>query len=115
LQRLRACEVVLDPVHYCGGNTSLDVLAAGALLVTLPSGYNRGRHTYGFFRRMRFTETVAKTPGDYVDIAVRIATDGEHRALLKRRQSAAAEALYEDPSAVEQIAKFFEEAVTVVR
>jgi len=115
LQRLRACEVVLDPVHYCGGNTSLDALSAGALLVTLPSGYNRGRHTYGFFRRMRFTETVAKTPENYVDIAVRIATDREHRELLKRQQSAAAEALYEDPRAVEQIAKFFEEAVTVVR
>jgi len=115
LQRLQACEVVLDPVHYCGGNTSLDALSAGALLVTLPSGYNRGRHTYGFFRKMRFMETVADTPGQYVDIAVRIATDGAHRARLKSLQSAAAEALYEDPGAVEQLARFFEDALTPQR
>ena len=111
LQRLQACDVVLDTVHYCGGNTSLDAISAGALLVTLPSGFNRGRHTYGFFRKMRFTETVAETPEHYVDLAVRIATDAEFRAHLKSLHSTRAEALYEDERAVEQIARFFEDAL----
>ena len=70
LQRLQTCDVVLDTMHYCGGNTSLEAISAGALVVTLPSGFNRGRHTYGFFRKMRFNETIVSTPEDYIDLAV---------------------------------------------
>lgn len=111
VQRLQACDVALDTMHYCGGNTSLDTIAAGAPLVTLPSGLNRGRHTYGFFRKMRFMETIAETPEQYVDLAVSIATDREFRAHIKSVQSTRAEALYEDQGAVDQIGAFFESAV----
>lgn len=110
LQRLQACEVVLDTVHYCGGSSSLDAISAGALIVTLPSAFNRGRHTYGFFRKMRFSETIARSPEHYVEIAVRIATDDALRARLKSEQRVCAEALYEDEGAVEQIGRFFEDA-----
>ena len=115
LQRLQACEVVLDTVHYCGGNSSLDAISAGALIVTLPSGFNRGRHTYGFFRKMRFHATIAESPEHYVEIAVRIATDDTLRAGLKSEQRICAEALYEDAGAVEQIGRFFEEALNAPR
>ena len=111
LQRLQACDVVLDTVHYCGGNTSLDAISAGALLVTLPSEFNRGRHTYGFFRKMRFMETVAETPEHYVELAVRIATDAEFRAHLTILHRTRAEALHEDMRAVKQIGNFFEDAL----
>ena len=115
LQRLQACEVVLDTMHYCGGNSSLDAISAGALIVTLPSGFNRGRHTYGFFRKMRFIETIAKSPAHYVEIAVRIATDDALRARLKSEQRTCAEALYEDEGAVGEIGRFFEDALNAPR
>ena len=111
LQRLQACDVVLDTIHYSGGNTSLEAISVGALVVTMPSQFNRGRHTYGFLRKMRFTETVVSTPEQYVELAIRIATDHGFRAELKSSQALAAAALYEDASAVEQIESFFETAL----
>ena len=111
LQRLQACEVVLDTLHYGGGNTSLEAISAGALVVTLPSQFNRGRHTYGFFRKMRFTGTIASTPDDYVDLAVRIATQRDFRMHLKTEQAGCTDALYADQSAIDQIGAFFEQAV----
>jgi predicted O-linked N-acetylglucosamine transferase (SPINDLY family) len=111
LQRLQACEVILDTIHYGGGNTSLEAISAGALVVTLPSQFNRGRHTYGFFRKMRFVETVVQTPAEYVDLAVRIATDRELRTKLKSEQAIHAHRLYEDQGAVDQIEAFFEQAL----
>lgn len=113
VRRLQACDVALDTLHYCGGNTSLDTIMAGAPLVTLPSALNRGRHTYGFFRKMRFVETVAETAEQYVDLAVRIATDRDFRAHVKDLQLSRAEALYEDQSAVDQIGDFFERSVAI--
>ena len=111
LQRLQACDVVLDTHPYCGGNTSLEAIAMGALVVTLPSGMSRGRHTYGFFRKMRFMHTVAENADAYVELAVRIANDAAYRAQLKTLQGEAASALYEDQDAVDQIGAFFERAV----
>lgn len=111
LQRLQACNVVLDTIHYCGGNTSLEAISAGALVVTLPAALQRGRHTYGFFRKMRFMDTVVQSPEEYVRLAVRIATDEALRTHLKAMQQERAAALYEDAGAVRQIEDFFERAL----
>jgi predicted O-linked N-acetylglucosamine transferase (SPINDLY family) len=110
LQRLQASDVVLDTIHYCGGNTSLEAISAGSLVVTLPGATMRSRHTYGFYRKMRFTETVVATPEAYVERAVAIATDASLRARLKAEQAEQAGALYEDRHAVAQIEAFFERA-----
>jgi predicted O-linked N-acetylglucosamine transferase (SPINDLY family) len=110
LQRLQASDVVLDTIHYCGGNTSLEAISAGSLVVTLPGATMRSRHTYGFYRKMRFTETVVATPDAYVERAVEIATDASLRARLRSEQAERAGALYEDRAAVAQIEAFFERA-----
>jgi len=115
LHRLQACDVALDTLHYGGGTTSLDAIALGTPMVTLPSAFNRGRHTYGFLRKIGCTETVASSPEEYVDLAVRIATDGEYRMYLKDRLHESAGALYEDRSAVDQIEAFMVQAVNEAR
>ncbi len=110
LQRLRGCNVVLDTLHYCGGNTSLEAITAGAPVVTLPSALQRGRHTYGFFRKMRFTETVVQSADEYAALAVRIANDRALAQHLRETQQTRAAALYEDGSAVRQFEDFFDHA-----
>ncbi len=79
--------------------------------MTLPSKLNRGRHTYGFFRKMRFLKTVVQNTEEYVDLAVRIATDKALSARLGAESRERAPMLYEDQRAVDQIAAFFEKAV----
>jgi predicted O-linked N-acetylglucosamine transferase (SPINDLY family) len=111
LQRLQAADVVLDTIHYCGGNTSLEAISAVSLVVTLPGATMRSRHTYGFYRKMRFTETVVATPDEYVERAVAIASDPSLRERLKAQQAERAGALYEDRDAVAQIEAFFARAV----
>ena len=83
--------------------------------MTLPSELNRGRHTYGFFRKMRFEATVADSAARYVELAVRIATDTGFRTRLKDDQAHCTAALYEDDSAVEQIGRVFETALNAPR
>jgi len=107
LSLLAAADVVLDTVHFNGMNTSLEALSQGAVVVTLPSDQQRGRHTQGMYRKMGILEPVAKDAADYVAIALRVAQDAEYRADLRRRILAANHLLYEDPRVVREFERFF--------
>jgi predicted O-linked N-acetylglucosamine transferase (SPINDLY family) len=85
-----AADVVLDPIHFGGVNTTYDALSAGRASVTWPSGLHRGRYTLGCFRRMDLLDTVAGSAEEYVSIALRLAKDVEYRrsveaSLIERR------------------------------
>jgi protein O-GlcNAc transferase len=45
LQVNRSCDVMLDTLYWSGGNTSLDALACGLPMVTLPGEFMRGRQS----------------------------------------------------------------------
>ena len=45
-------DVMLDPLHFGGGKTSLDALSLGVPIVTLPGKFMRGRATFGCYRKM---------------------------------------------------------------
>jgi protein O-GlcNAc transferase len=81
---LAAADVVLDTVRWSGGNTSIDALAAGTPVVTLPGRFMRGRQTAGMLSLMGLPELIAATPGDYVRLAVEVARDRGRNAALRR-------------------------------
>lgn len=102
-----ACDVLLDPLHYSGGNTSLEAFAAGKPIVTWPGAFMRGRHTHGFYRLMAVEECVARDHDHYVELAVRLGTDPAWRAEISARILAAAPVLYGDPTAAAELARVF--------
>lgn len=104
-------DVLLDTIHYSGGNTAHEALAVGTPLVTWPSEYLRGRLTLGRFNRIGVTGCVAKSAADYVDIAVKLGTDPARRAEIKAKILAANSILYEDKQAVAEFEAFFKQAI----
>ena len=106
-QRLEQSSVILDTVHYGGGITSLEALSAGTPVVTLPGRLMRGRHTYGYYRRMGLTSCVARDAGQYVDLAVGIANDRELRQHLRDEILERNHVLYEEQAVVDQLGEFF--------
>ena len=80
---LAACDVVLDTVRWSGGNTSLDALAAGTPVVTLPGRFMRARQTTAMLRMAGLDELVAVTKDDYVRLVLKLAGDRGHRARLR--------------------------------
>jgi predicted O-linked N-acetylglucosamine transferase (SPINDLY family) len=86
------CDVMLDTLHWSGGNTTLDAIAAGLPLVTLPGAFMRGRQSLGMLRTLGLEERggmVAKDEEDYASLAVRLGTRREWRrevcAMLRER------------------------------
>ncbi|MCA9188256.1 MAG: TIGR03032 family protein, partial [Planctomycetales bacterium] len=52
LHLLAAADVMLDPLHFGGGNTSYEAFALGTPIVTLPGPYLRSRITFALYQRM---------------------------------------------------------------
>lgn len=79
------CDVMLDTPHWSGGNTSLDALAFGLPVVTLPGPLMRGRQSMAMLNGMGLSELVAHEPAKYCEIALRLGTDKAYRASISAR------------------------------
>lgn len=110
-----ACDVMLDPLHFGGGNTTYEALACGVPVVTLPSPFLRGRITAALYQQMGLTECVAADPSDYVEKAVRLGADAGYRAHVQERIRQASPVLFENPAGVRALEAFFLRAVAEAR
>ncbi|UEM20219.1 tetratricopeptide repeat protein [Skermanella mucosa] len=101
---LVACsDVMLDPLHYSGGNTSLEAFALGTPIVTWPGAFMRGRHTYGFYRLMGLDDCVARDHGHYVDLALALAREPDRRTHVIRSVLDRVPVLFDDTHSVRAI------------
>ena len=105
-------DVLLDPIHYSGGNTSYEALAFGVPIVTLPAPFVRGRLTYGLYRRMNVLDCVADSVDDYIRIALKLGTNPKFQSEVRDKIRAASDRLFEDSEVVRDWEDFFREVVT---
>ncbi len=95
LKRLSTMPVILDPLHFGGGNTTLEALALGVPVVTLPTPFLRGRFACGCYRLMQIPDGIARDRDDYVQTAVRLAREPGARMELGNRIRAANARLFD--------------------
>jgi predicted O-linked N-acetylglucosamine transferase (SPINDLY family) len=100
------CDVMLDTLHWSGGNTSLDAFAAGLPLVTLPGRFMRGRQSLAMLRLAGLEELVATDEKDYVRLAARLAADRPWREAIGTRVREGARRIFDDPAPVAALESF---------
>ena len=100
LRLLRICDVILDPLHFGGGNSSYEALAMGTPVITLPSPFLRGRITAGLYRKMQMIDCIVNTTDEYIALAVRLAKDQAFRQAIRARIAAQSAVLFDDPEEV---------------
>lgn len=106
----QVCDVMLDTLHWSGGNTSLDAFASGLPVVTLPGDLMRGRQSQAMLRMMGLEELIAGDRADYVAKAVALGRDRDRRMALADRIAAARGAIFERDEPVRAFEGFLERA-----
>lgn len=107
LQLQATCDVLLDPLHFGGGNTIYEALALGTPVITLPSQMLRGRLAYKMYETMGMMDCVAEDSQDYVRLAVEIGTQKERSEAIREKILATSGILYENMSGINQLAEFW--------
>jgi predicted O-linked N-acetylglucosamine transferase (SPINDLY family) len=111
LQLNQLCTVMLDPIHFGGGNTTYESLALGVPVVTWPSQLLRGRLTYALYRTMNVLDCVAASHEEYVEIAVRLATNPEYGRALRQKIESTSQILFEYVAGIRELEAFFKESI----
>ena len=93
-------DVLLDPLHFGGGQTTLEAIAAGTPVVTLPSPYRRGRLSLAYLTQAGVTDTVASDVADYVARANALGRDAAGRAALGERLVQGSRRVFDNDAAV---------------
>jgi predicted O-linked N-acetylglucosamine transferase (SPINDLY family) len=83
--RYRVIDFVLDPMPYGGVNGTLEALDMGVPVVTLMGARHAERTSYSILTNLGVTDTIAQTGGEYVDIALRLATDRAFMQAVRAR------------------------------
>ncbi len=105
LATIRASAVMLDPMHFGGGNTNYEACHVGTPVVTLPSRFMRGRFCYALYRQMGIEDTIAGDKDDYVDKAIAIATDPARRQALSARILERSDRVFDDRAILDEVAE----------
>jgi predicted O-linked N-acetylglucosamine transferase (SPINDLY family) len=115
LRLISTADVVLDPPCFGSIDMSLKALGLGLPIVTLPARFLRGRFTAGCYRKMQFENFVARSPQEYVDLAVRLGTDAVLNAAVRAVIAARSGLLFEDIAAVRELERFFQQVARPVK
>jgi protein O-GlcNAc transferase len=107
LHLLTLADVVLDTPHYGAGSTVYDIFSFNLPLVTLPGRFNIGRYTLACYRKMGLAELIADSPEQYVQLAVRVATDPDYRDVVTAHIAERSGIVFDDQAAVDAHVRFF--------
>lgn len=102
-------DVVLDPFHFGIGSTAIATFAVGTPIVTWPGAYLRGRAGLAMCTLLELPECVTGSLDEYVERAVEIATLPPLQQRLRARIRANKSRLYDEHTAVAELAALFEE------
>ena len=105
----RVCDAMLDTLHWSGGNTSLDALACGLPVVTLPGALMRSRQTAGMLEVLGAPDLIAANRDEYLRIALRLANDAAWRDEQRARIDAGRIRLFDDCAPIDRLQEFLQD------
>lgn len=111
LNLLNVADVVLDTLHFGGGNTSYETLAVGTPIVTWPQSSMKSRVTLGCYRKMNLTDGIVASSEEYIAQAVQFGINADYRQTVKEKILKHNHVLFEDLDAVRELERFFLNAI----
>lgn len=103
---MKRADVFLDPIGFSGFNTAMEAVGCGMPIVTREGRFMRSRLASAILERMSLSDLIARTEREYIDLAVKLASDAHYRDSIRARILRARSVLYNDIAPVRALEKF---------
>lgn len=100
-------DLLLDPLHFGGVNTTYDALSLNKAVLTLPSRFFRCRYTLGCYTQIGYRECVASSPEEYIEKGLRLGTDGDYRRTVAAELAGRTHQLFDHLPSIVELQEFF--------
>ncbi|MBM4053076.1 MAG: tetratricopeptide repeat protein [Planctomycetes bacterium] len=100
-------DVNLDSIGWNGGYTTIRSLYMNCPVVTISGTFMRGKHSSAMLKRIGAEELIAKTLNDYIDIAVKLATERGFKNKVVDKIKMNKHLLFHDVKSIQFIDSFF--------
>lgn len=94
------CDVALDSFEWSGCNSSLETLTQGTPIITSPGTFMRSRHTAAILEMIGCAEMIAKSPKEFISLAIELSRDEEKLKKLRAKVKATIHQAFSDTSCV---------------
>ena len=105
---MRKADVYLDTLGFSGFNTAMQAIECGLPVVTKDGRFMRGRLASGILKRLGMPELVARSDTEYIDLAVRLASDKSYGESIRKRIEADRHVLFNDMAPIRGLEEFLE-------
>lgn len=103
LRMLPAFDAQLDTLHFSGGNTTLDAIAAGLPVVTLPGATMRSRQSLAMLQQIGAHQLIASNANAYLNLALQLGSQPAARQAAVDLLQQQRQHLFNDPAPVQAL------------
>ena len=107
-------DIILDSINWSGGNTSLEAISLNKPIVTMPTNFMRGRHTYGILKILDIENTIAYSKEEYVKISIKLALDKNFRNSIINKIKKNKNILFNDNNSTKFLEEFIKKIISDV-
>ena len=108
----KCVDVLLDPLHFGGGNSFLESMLVGTPSITMPETHLKTNVIAAAYKQMKIANPpIVQSSKEYVNLAVKLAQDDKKNLSLREKSKIAANKyLYNNLKALKEFERFLEEA-----
>ena len=103
---MKSANVYLDTIGFSGFNTAMQAVECALPIVTKKGQFMRGRLASGILEKMGMPELVVQTDLEYIELAVKLASDEIYRQQMSKKILSSQDCLYDDPEPIQALEKF---------
>ena len=113
----KCVNVLLDPLHFGGGNSFLEAMLVGTPSITMPGTHLKTNITAAAYKQMKIlSPPIVQSSKEYINLAVQLAQDSKKNLSLREElKTAANKYLYNNLKALKEFEQFLEEAHMVAQ
>ena len=100
-------DIILDSLDWSGLNTSLEAISLDKPIITLPSNFMRGRHSYGVLKNLKIDELICHSKKEFVDLAIKLSRDLDFRDQIIKKIKKNKKLIFNNSKIIKFLEDFF--------